>query len=302
MLSITGILISNDMDLSVVIVSFNVSNLLKACLNSVILATENIDSEILVVDNNSSDDSCTMVSLNFPEVQLIRNNINTGYAAANNQAIRISGGRYILLLNPDTIVRKETFKMCISFMDSHIDGGALGVKMTDGDGIYLPESKRSFPSAGSAFFKSFGFSYLFPDSGLFNRYYLSSVGQEDTSAAEVIAGAFMFIRKEVLDTTGLLDTDFFMYGEDIDMSYRIMKAGYRNYYFPEVTITHFKGCSTPRDNYDDILNFYEAMRIYIRKRKAEGLFRYSHTFLTAGVFFRESLALLNRFLTLKFRK
>ncbi|MBK9390616.1 MAG: glycosyltransferase family 2 protein [Bacteroidetes bacterium] len=290
------------MDLSVVIVSYNVSGYLKACLESVIQATEFIDAEIFVVDNNSSDDSCSMVSSEFPGVTLIRNNTNTGYAAANNQALKLCRGRYVLLLNPDTIVMANTFTKCIGFMDSHIDAGALGVKMTDGDGIYLPESKRSLPSVSSAFFKSFGLSFLFPESKLFNKYYLLTVGNDETAETEVIAGAFMLIRKNVLDITGLLDEDFFMYGEDIDMSYRIIQAGFRNYYFPETNITHYKGRSTPRDNYKDILDFYKAMRIYVRKRRTEGLFRFSHFILDTGIFFRETLALFNRFLTLKFRR
>jgi GT2 family glycosyltransferase len=181
-------------------------------------------------------------------------------------------------------------------MDSHPDAGALGVKMINGEGEFLPESKRSLPSVGSAFFKSFGFSSLFPRSALFNRYYLTSVGKDETARTEVISGAYMFIRREVLDKTGLLDEDYFMYGEDIDLSYRILKAGYFNYYFPEVIITHYKGCSTPRNHYNDILNFYSAMRIYLRKRSAEGEFRYSSYLMTAGIIMRKSLAVLNRFL------
>ena len=290
------------MDLSVVIVSYNVSGYLRECLKSVRSATRTIDSEIIVVDNNSSDDSCEMVSLEYPEVTLIRNGTNEGYAKANNQAIRLSKGRYVLLLNPDTIVMNDTFIKCIGFMELHKDAAALGIKMTDGDGEYLPESKRSLPTVSSAFFKAFGISSLFPSVKPFNKYYLSSSGADETVVTEVIAGAFMFIRKEVLDITGLLDEDFFMYGEDIDISYRFIKAGYRNYYFPEAVVTHFKGCSTPRDNYDDILNFYRAMRIYTGKRRDEGLYRFSYALLLTGIYLRQSLALFNRFLKLRFRR
>jgi GT2 family glycosyltransferase len=290
------------MDLSVVIVNYNVSDYLKACLKSVIRAVESIDNEIFVIDNNSADNSCDMVIREFPGVKLIRNSSNKGYAAANNQVLGICRARYVVLLNPDTIVMEDTFTKCISFMDSHTSAGAMGIKMTDRDGIYLPESKRAYPSLSSAFFKSFGFSFLFPESKLFNRYYLAKVGPDETAETEVISGAFMFIRREVLDVTGFLDEEFFMYGEDIDLSYRIMKAGYRNYYYPEAIITHFKGCSTPRDNYNDILNFYKAMRIYVRKRSAEGHFRFCHGFLNAGIFLRESMALFNRYLSLHFRR
>ncbi len=295
-LSISGILISNEMDLTVVIVSYNVSDLLRNCLRSVYKAVENIDSEIFVVDNNSADDSCSMVSREYPGVKLLCNTINAGYAAANNQALRKAGGRYILLLNPDTLITEDAFKKAIKFMDSHPDGGALGVKMKDGDGDYLPESKRALPSPASAFFKSFGFSSIFPDSKYFSTYYLKSVGTDETARTEVISGAFMFIRSEVLSETGLLDEDFFMYGEDIDLSYRILKAGYFNYYYPEVTITHYKGKCTPRNNYDDIIHFYKAMRIYVRKRSQEGLFACCTTLIIAGIFFRELFALANRFL------
>jgi len=295
-LSITAILITNEMDLSVVIVSYNVSDLLRNCLGSVYKAVENINSEIFVVDNNSSDDSCSMVSREYPDVTLICNTVNAGYAAANNQALKKAGGRYILLLNPDTVVSENALTKSIKFMDSHLDGGALGVKMKDGDGDYLPESKRALPSPGSAFFKSFGFSYLFPDSKFFSRYYFKSVGIDETAKTEVISGAFMFIRSEVLTKTGLFDEDYFMYGEDIDLSYRILKTGYFNYYYPEVVITHFKGKSTSRNNYDDILHFYKAMRIYVRKRSEEGLFPCSTKLIIAGIIFREWFALANRFL------
>jgi len=284
------------MDLTVIIVSYNVSEYLRLCLTAVGKAGKGIDCEIFVVDNNSDDNSCSMVSKEFPDVSLIENMSNAGYAAANNQAIRLASGRYILLLNPDTIVEEQAFIKCIGFMDSHTDAGALGVKMVNGEGEFLPESKRSLPSAASAFFKSFGLAFLFPESKVFNRYYLPATGKDETAKSEVISGAFMFIRREILNITGLLDEDYFMYGEDIDLSYRILKAGYFNYYFPEVRIIHFKGCSTPRHNYADILNFYNAMRIYVRKRSASGKFRRLSILLLSGITLRESLALVNRFL------
>ena len=289
------------MVLTVVIVSYNVSEYLRLCLIAVKKASKCIDCEIFVVDNNSDDDSCSMVRNEFPDVFLIANKTNAGYAIANNQAIRLAAGKYILLLNPDTIVEEEAFIRCIRFMDSHTDAGALGVKMVNGDGKFLPESKRALPSVSSAFFKSFGFSYLLPDSKVFNRYYLPAIGRDETARGEVISGAFMFIRRETLDITGLLDEDYFMYGEDIDLSYRILKAGYFNYYFPEVKIIHFKGCSTPKHGYDDIFNFYGAMRIYIKKRSAAGKFRYLSFILLPGISLRETFSLVNRFLRRVFR-
>lgn len=289
------------MDLTIIIVSYNVRELLRKCLESVSGAGQGIDFEIYVVDNDSDDNSSSMVAGEFPHIKLISNKTNIGFSAASNQAIRMARGRYILLLNPDTLIGKDALTRCIEFMDSHDDAGALGVKMVNGEGKFLPESKRALPSSLSAFSKSFGLSYLFPKSKVLNRYYMTQIGTDETSKSEILSGAFMFIRKETLDKTGFLDEDYFMYGEDIDLSYRILEAGYNNYYFPEVKITHFKGCSTPKHKYDDIFYFYKAMRIYIRKRSAGGKFRFSSLFLIPGVYFREAIAILNRFVKILFR-
>lgn len=286
------------MDLSVVIVSYNVREYLEQSLRSVEQAVANIECEVFVVDNNSDDGSCRMVENTFPGVILIKNNTNVGFSAANNQAIRIAKGRFILLLNPDTVVESETFIKCISFMDSNPGAGAVGVRMTDGNGSYLPESKRSFPSPATAFYKTFGISRLFPRSKRLSRYYLTHIDSTKTAEVEVLAGAFMFIRAETLRKTGLLDEDFFMYGEDIDLSIRIIKAGYKNYYLPETTIVHYKGKSTKRNGYADIQHFYKAMRIYIRKRTDEGDFRYLKNILISGTWFRQALALVARFVKL----
>jgi GT2 family glycosyltransferase len=282
------------MELSVIIVSFNVSELLKNCLLSVQRASENIDCEIFVVDNNSTDDSCDMVESEFPEIILIKNKINSGFSVANNQAIKLSKGRFILLLNPDTLIEHDTFVKCITFINGHPDAGAMGVRMVSGDGRFLPESKRAFPTPLTAFYKSFGLSFLFPESRLFNRYYLSHIDQFETSLTEVIAGAFMLIRSEALGMAGLLDEDFFMYGEDIDLSYRLLQTGYKNYYFPETQIIHFKGSSTNRESFTDILHFYKAMRIYVSKRSGDEKPKFGHLFMIAAIYFREGLAVINR--------
>ena len=284
------------MELSVIIVSYNVSNFLRQCLLSVKKASENIDCEIIIVDNNSTDDSCAMVENEFPEIILTKNNINTGFSKANNQAIKLAKGRFILLLNPDTIVDEATFDKCIRFMNLNPDAGALGVRMINGEGSFLPESKRSFPTASTAFFKTFGLSFLFPGSKVLNRYYLPHIDSFKTSLTEVISGAFMFIRQEVLNKAGLLDEDFFMYGEDIDLSYRLLQTGYNNYYFPDTQITHFKGKSTRRVGFTDILHFYKAMRIYVKKRKKGRKFNFLHIFIIPAIYFREALAILNRIL------
>jgi O-antigen biosynthesis protein len=288
------------MELSVIIVSFNVKDFLRQCLYSVRKASGNIDCELFVVDNNSADSSCAMVRNEFPEVNLIVNKVNSGFSAANNQAIIQSKGRFVLLLNPDTLVAEDTFSRCINFMNSHSDAGALGVRMINNDGRFLPESKRALPTPKTAFFKSFGFYYLFPESRFFNGYYLSEIDSFETSQAEIISGAFMFIRREALNKTGLLDEDYFMYGEDIDLSYRLLRSGYNNYYFPETQIIHFKGKSTNRNNITDILLFYKAMRIYIKKRSEEGIFKSILFLIIPAIYFREGLALLNRFFRIIF--
>ena len=290
------------MELSVIIVSYNVRDFLKQCLLSVKKASENIDHEIFVVDNNSTDDSSVMVSKEFPDINLIINNVNSGFSAANNQAIKQAKGRFILLLNPDTLIENDTFIKCINFMNDHPDAGAMGVRMINGEGRFLPESKRAIPTPEIAFFKAFGLSFLFPESRFFNRYYLSHIDSFETAMSEIISGAFMFIRREALSKTGLMDEDFFMYGEDIDLSYRLLQAGYNNYYFPGIQIIHFKGKSTGRDNFTDILHFYKAMRIYIRKRCEEGKFHFLHFFIIPAIYFREVLALLNRFFRIIFRR
>lgn len=290
------------MELSVIIVSFNVRDFLKQCLYSVRKASENLDCEIFVVDNNSKDDSCNMVTREFPEVVLIRNNTNSGYSVANNQAIKLSKGRYVLLLNPDTIVEENTFSGCINFMNSNVRAGALGVRMVNGEGRFLPESKRAFPSPKTAFFKSFGLSFLFPESKVFNSYYFPQIDSYETGPVDVLSGAFMFLRKEALDKTGLLDEDFFMYGEDIDLSYRLLHSGFTNYYFAGIQIIHFKGRSSQSDRYTDVCHFYDAMRVYIKKRHSEGNFSRWKFFIIPAIYFRESLAIVNRFCRISLRK
>jgi O-antigen biosynthesis protein len=290
------------MELSVIIVSFNVRDFLKQCLLSVIKARENIECEIFVVDNNSTDDSCEMVLQEFPDVYLIKNEVNSGFSVANNQGIALSHGRFVLLLNPDTIVQEDTFLKCIKFMKIHPDAGAVGVRMINGEGRFLPESKRALPDPITAFYRIFGLSFLLPSSLLFNRYHLTQIDSFETSPVEVISGAFMLLRREALDKTGLLDEDYFMYGEDIDLSYRLLQKGYTNYYYPDIQIIHFKGKSTSRKNFADIRHFYKAMRIYVRKRISEQKFNTFHFIIIPAIYLREGLALINRFYNITFHR
>ncbi len=283
------------MKLSVVIVNYNVKHFLEQCLISVKKAMEQLESEVFVVDNNSVDGSVEMVREKFPNVKLIANNQNLGFAKANNQAIRKAKGEYILLLNPDTVVEDNTFSKVVAFMDSHPDAGGLGVKMVDGSGKFLPESKRGLPTPATAFYKIFGLSALFPHSKRFSRYHLGFLDENKTHRVDVLAGAFMLLRKSVLDEMGLLDEDFFMYGEDIDLSYRITRAGYNNYYFPETRIIHYKGESTKKSSVNYVLVFYRAMVIFAKKHfsaKRAGIFAF---FINIAIYFRAFLALLSRF-------
>lgn len=249
---------------SIVIVNYNVCFFLEQCLHSVQAAISGIDAEIIVVDNNSTDGSVAYLRPKFPDVLFIENKSNTGFSKANNQALKQCQGEYILVLNPDTVIGEESIRTLCFFMDEHEKAGAAGVKMIDGCGIFLPESKRSFPTPWISFCKLFGLSKLFPNSRQFAAYSLPYLSHNKQHKVDVLAGAFMFIRHDALKKTGLFDEAFFMYGEDIDLSYRIKLSGYTNYYLPE-RILHYKGESTMHGNIKYIRAFYDAMLIFYKK-------------------------------------
>jgi GT2 family glycosyltransferase len=252
------------MKISIVIVSYNVKYVLEQCLYAVRAAANGLEIEIFVVDNNSTDDSVTYLRPTFPEVIFIVNNDNTGFAKANNQAMRQCQGEYILLLNPDTVIGEDSLNNLCRFMDEHPQAGAAGVKMLNAHGAFLPESKRSFPSPRVSFCKLFGLSKLFPHSRRFASYSLPYLNPDKQHQVDVLAGAFMFLRHEALKQTGLFDESFFMYGEDIDLSYRITLGGYQNYYIPE-RILHYKGESTKKGDKKYLHAFYDAMSIFYKK-------------------------------------
>ncbi|HRO44901.1 glycosyltransferase family 2 protein [Agriterribacter sp.] len=256
---------SNIIVLSVIIVNYNVKYFLEQCLFSVYKAGQHIAMEVIVVDNFSSDGSRAYLEPAFPEATFYWNKENLGFAKACNLGLKHAKGEYILFLNPDTIVGEDCFERCIDFLRSHTQSGALGVRMIDESGSFLKESKRAFPSPAASFFKLSGLAGLFPRSGFFAKYYLGNLDEFQTHEADVIAGAFMMIKKNILDITGGFDEAFFMYGEDIDLSYRIQKQGYKNYYYPGVTILHFKGKSTPQKNIRYVRMFYGAMRVFVNK-------------------------------------
>ncbi|MEY4852428.1 MAG: hypothetical protein RIS99_823, partial [Bacteroidota bacterium] len=258
------------MVLTVVIVNYNVKYFLEQCLRSVFAATQDLEAEVYVVDNNSSDGSAEWIKNQFPQVKLIENQENVGFSKANNQAIRLAKGDWVLLLNPDTIVPENCFNDILDYCQNHPKLGGLGVKMLDGSGVYLPESKRGLPTPEVAVYKMTGLSKLFAKNPRFGAYYHGNLSEAEPQKVEVLAGAFMWMRKSVLDEIGLLDETYFMYGEDIDLSHRIRLAGYENHYFPFAPIIHYKGESTRKESYSYVKAFYGAMIIFARKYFTKG--------------------------------
>ena len=285
---------NRTLDLSIVIVNYNVSNFLEQCLNSVYAALKNIPAEVFVVDNNSVDGSQEMLQLKFPQVQLIANKVNVGFSKANNQAILKSKGKYVLLLNPDTVVQEDTFEKCFQYMEQNKEVGALGVRMLDGRGRFLPESKRGLPTPEVSFYKIFGLSRIFPKSKFFNRYSLGYLDELENHEVDVLCGAFMFMRAEALSQVGLLDEAFFMYGEDIDLSYRIQQGGYKVVYFAETKIIHYKGESTKKGSLNYVFVFYNAMIIFAQKHFSKRYAKIFSATIHVAIYLRAGLSLLKR--------
>lgn len=243
---------------------------MEQCLCSVVKACNNIQTEIWVVDNNSTDGSKDFFSNRFPQVQFIWKQENVGFAKANNEALKLAKGEKILFLNPDTILPEDCLQKCLQFFDQQKNTGALGVTMIDGSGNFLPESKRGFPSAFASFCKMTGLTKLFAHPScfgakIFGRYYLAHLPKDQTNEVDVLSGAFMMVDKKVLNRVGGFDEDYFMYAEDIDLSYRIQKAGYHNIYFSGTSIVHFKGESTVKQHPEYIRNFYGTMILFVKK-------------------------------------
>jgi len=243
------------MTLSVVILNYNVKHFLELCLKSVEQAITNIDAEIIVVDNNSPDDSCDMIKQKFPSVKLIANRDNVGFAKANNQGVKEAKGEFVCILNPDTVVAEDTFVKLLDFAKTKADCGAIGSKLIDGSGAFLPESKRNVPVVKVAMQKLFGNS---------TNYYASHLNKDDIGKIDVLVGAFMFLKRDVYNQVKGFDEDYFMYGEDIDLSYKLLQSGYQNYYFGETTCIHFKGESTSKDK-KYTKRFYGAMMLFYKK-------------------------------------
>jgi len=249
-----------------------------------------------VVDNNSVDGSIALIREKFAEVKLIQNKTNAGFSVANNQALKVAQGKYVLLLNPDTVVQEDTFEKTLAFMEAHPNAGGLGIKMLDGKGAFLPESKRGLPTPEVAFYKIFGLAKLFPNSKKFGQYHLTYLDKNKNHTVDVLSGAFMLMRKEALDKVGLLDETFFMYGEDIDLSYRITQGGYKNYYFADSSIIHYKGESTKKSSVNYVIVFYKAMAIFAQKHFSQNNARLFNVLIHLAIYLRAALAIVVRFI------
>ncbi len=280
------------MILSIIIVNYNVKYFLEQCLCSIQKAITDIDAEIIVIDNNSHDGSVEYLQSLFPLVIFLVNEKNLGFGKANNIALQQARGKYVLFLNPDTIVAEDCFTHCISFLENTTNAGAAGIRMIDGSGKFLPESKRSFPSPLSSFYKLVGLASLFPTSKIFNRYALGNLDENKIYEIDVLAGAFMMIKKEVLEKVKGFDESFFMYGEDIDLSYRIQQAGYAIYYLGETTIIHFKGESVKKQNISYVRMFYNAMNIFVGKHYNSLIAFIFSLFIKAAIAIRTVVAII----------
>lgn len=243
-------------DISIIIVNYNVRYFLEQCLQSVFDGCTGVLSEVIVVDNNSQDSSCEMIVEKFPKVKLIANKKNKGFSIANNQGVAIAKGEYVLILNPDTVVAEDTFEKILKFAKTKNNLGALGIKLIDGTGAFLPESKRGIPTPSVSVKKILGWNS--------KKYYAAHLTENEIGKIEILVGAFMLMKKSVYNEVGGFDEDYFMYGEDIDLSYKILKKGYQNYYLPKTIIIHYKGESTKKD-LKYLNNFYGAMNIFYKK-------------------------------------
>ena len=284
------------MQLSVIIVNYNVKYFLEQCLYSVQKACSAIDAEIIVADNNSTDGSRAYLEDNFPAVKFIWNSGNIGFAKANNLALEKANGDFILFLNPDTLLSEDSIEKFLHFFEENKIAGAVGIRMIDGSGKFLKESKRAFPSPLTSLFKLSGLARLFPGSRTFARYHLGHLAEKENHEVDVLAGAFMMIPRTVLHKIGNFDEHFFMYGEDVDLSYRIQKAGYKNYYLAESTIIHFKGESTKRGSLNYVRLFYQAMNLFVKKHYSGGKAGFFIFLIQTAIFIRAGFSAVGNIL------
>ena len=272
------------MQLSVIILNYNVRYFLEHCILSVQKAIQNLDAEIIVVDNNSPDESCEMVKLLFPNVILIQNKENLGFPKGNNIGVAQAKGKYICILNPDTVVAEDTFEKILKSKFQNPDSkiGIVGCKLVDGTGNFLPESKRGIPTPWVAFGKTFGLYKMFPKVKAFQKYYAEHLNQNTSGEVDILVGAFMVMKKETYQQLGGFDERYFMYGEDIDLSYSALKLGLQNYYFAETSVIHYKGESTVKDEkYRQ--RFQQGMELFYAKHMKGSVF--FNSFMKMGMLF-----------------
>ena len=284
------------MTLSIIIVNYNVKYFLEQCLCSVLKASQEIEAEIIVVDNNSSDGSREFFEGLFPGVRFYWNPANSGFAKANNTALQYARGEYILFLNPDTIVPEDCLVKCLSFLKEQNSGGALGIKMLDGAGNFLKESKRAFPSPLTSLYKLSGLAKLFPRSKTFAKYHLGYLDENKDHEVDVLAGAFIMIPRNILEKVGTFDEIFFMYGEDVDLSYRVQASGFKNYYFAGSSIIHFKGESTRKGSLNYVRMFYTAMIIFVRKHYGGTKAGFFNLMIKAAILLRGFISAAGKFI------
>lgn len=259
------------MQLSVIILNYNVRYFLEQCVLSVQQALKDIEGEIIVVDNNSADDSCAMMKERFPNVKLIENNDNLGFPKGNNIGVAQAKGEYVCILNPDTVVAEDTFDKVLAFAKSKQNVGIVGCKLVDGTGTFLPESKRGVPTPWVAFTKIFSLYKIFPKSSYFNKYYAQHLTESQTGEVDILVGAFMVLKRDLYLEVGGFDENCFMYSDDIDLSYLVQKSGRKNYYFADTSVIHYKGESTVRDG-TYMKRFREAMQFFYKKHYKKSVF------------------------------
>ncbi|NMI03844.1 glycosyltransferase family 2 protein [Paenibacillus sp. SZ31] len=280
------------LDASIIIVNYNTRQLTLDCLVSVYASQTSYQYELIVIDNASHDGSVEAIREVYPDVQLVANQNNTGFAVANNQGMEVAKGRYILLLNSDTVVQPDTLHTMIYFMDRHPEMGASGCKVILPDGSLDKACKRGFPTPSASFYYAFGISRLFPDLPKFNQYQLGHLSPDDEYPVDCLVGAFMLVRRETIDQVGGLDETFFMYGEDIDWCYRIKEAGWGIFYYPRTYIVHYKGGSARRKPLKITYEFHRAMWVFHRKHYASKYNLLINTAVWMGISLKFTLSLL----------
>ena len=280
------------LDLSIVIVSYNTRELLRSCLNSIYASQGDFGYEVSVVDNCSHDNSATMVRDEFPQVRLIVSETNNGYAWANNQGLRHSTGRYVLLLNPDTLLPPDALQGMLDFMDSHPQAGATGPQLVREDGSLDLACRRSFPSPEVSVYRMVGLSKLFPKNRRFARYNLTFLSPDEVTEVDSVVGAFMMVRREAMEQVGLLDENFFLYGEDLDWAYRIKQAGWKIYYNPQVTVLHYKREATKQNRLKARYEFYRSMYLFHQKHYARNIPFWLNWLIFGGIVLCGGISLL----------